>query len=237
MSLSINHSGKLSSVGDEWSCSQCTFLNHPFLRNCEICDHACVIIDHNEQNDNSYHSITTTVKSESGGRKLSNSSHIQSNNFKNNKIKTWTDESAETTGIMILINNSLKVMKESYVLCRPDCSHFTQKNRYGHSWSCGYRNIQMLVSSLMKRELFKNVLFNGNGDIPSIKDIQIWIEKAWNDGFDPEVSVIRYYRSVYNIYLHIYELNAHIHYIYLEGLLVIIQKCCIKRDRDNLKGN
>lgn len=49
-------------------------------------------------------------------------------------------------------------------------------------WGCGYRNFQMLLSSLMQQELFKNLVPD---KIPSITRIQFQIEEAWRIGIDP----------------------------------------------------
>ncbi|NXI51090.1 ZUFSP hydrolase, partial [Chloroceryle aenea] len=52
-------------------------------------------------------------------------------------------------------------------------------------WGCGYRNFQMLLSSLLQNSLYNDCL----GDttlIPSIPKIQTMIEDAWREGFDPQ---------------------------------------------------
>ncbi|XP_023931543.1 zinc finger with UFM1-specific peptidase domain protein [Lingula anatina] len=51
-------------------------------------------------------------------------------------------------------------------------------------WGCGYRNLQMLLSSLAACSLYQDVLFNGRPIIPSIPKIQRLIETAWQKGFD-----------------------------------------------------
>lgn len=58
-------------------------------------------------------------------------------------------------------------------------------------WGCGYRNTQMLLSCLMKRGDYKQRLMkfwegrNVDGDlIPSIPHLQLFIQKAWAEGFD-----------------------------------------------------
>ena len=44
----------------------------------------------------------------------------------------------------------------------------------------------MLSSSLMQLPEYREVLFGGNGEVPSVHGIQAWIEKAWAEGFDVE---------------------------------------------------
>lgn len=78
--------------------------------------------------------------------------------------------------------------KIHYELCAPPCSFHTQKGSYGAAWSCGYRNIQMLCSSLLQNEGYRRVMFTGDGEIPDIRGLQGWVEQAWRDGFDAEVS-------------------------------------------------
>ncbi|XP_041043097.1 zinc finger-containing ubiquitin peptidase 1 isoform X2 [Carcharodon carcharias] len=51
-------------------------------------------------------------------------------------------------------------------------------------WGCGYRNFQMLFSSLMKMEGYKRELHDLV--IPCIPKLQSMIEEAWKDGFDPQ---------------------------------------------------
>lgn len=55
-------------------------------------------------------------------------------------------------------------------------------------WGCGYRNFQMLLSSLMTDPTYNKVLFNGRPLMPSIPKIQRLIEAAWEKGFDKQGS-------------------------------------------------
>lgn len=57
-------------------------------------------------------------------------------------------------------------------------------------WGCGYRNLQMLLSSLLYTSQYRdvlaaNILFNKNNvTMPSISKLQKIIEDAWHQGFD-----------------------------------------------------
>jgi hypothetical protein len=52
-------------------------------------------------------------------------------------------------------------------------------------WGCGWRNIQMLSSHLLKqRPEAREVLFGGCGFVPDIPSLQRWLEIAWDKGFD-----------------------------------------------------
>ncbi|KFQ10195.1 Zinc finger with UFM1-specific peptidase domain protein, partial [Leptosomus discolor] len=66
------------------------------------------------------------------------------------------------------------------------CKYYRNENKdVRHvGWGCGYRNFQMLLSSLLQNTLYDDCL----GDttlIPSIPKIQSMIEGAWREGFDP----------------------------------------------------
>lgn len=98
---------------------------------------------------------------------------------------------ATTEGLIELLEKALAKPADmdsssTYYLCSP-CPHITQKGVEGSEWSCGYRNIQMLCLSLIKRPEYRAVLFGGRGDIPDVHGIQAWIERAWREGFDLEV--------------------------------------------------
>ncbi|KAK3577412.1 hypothetical protein CHS0354_032260 [Potamilus streckersoni] len=65
------------------------------------------------------------------------------------------------------------------------CDHYS--GSYGDKgWGCGYRNFQMLLSSLAHNPTYCKVLFNGTPLIPSIPKIQRLIEAAWQKGFDKQ---------------------------------------------------
>ena len=57
-------------------------------------------------------------------------------------------------------------------------------------WGCGYRNLQMLLSSLLYTSQYRDVLaekilFNKNTvSLPSISRLQRILENAWREGFD-----------------------------------------------------
>eukprot|EP00919_Chromeraceae_sp_WS-2016_P039577 GHVR01094334.1.p1 GENE.GHVR01094334.1~~GHVR01094334.1.p1 ORF type:complete len:406 (-),score=89.84 GHVR01094334.1:407-1624(-) len=55
-------------------------------------------------------------------------------------------------------------------------------------WGCGLRNAQMVISSLLCHSLWKNKfesrLFGGAGFVPRLYDMQLWMERAWQAGFD-----------------------------------------------------
>ncbi|KAE8602615.1 hypothetical protein XENTR_v10014055 [Xenopus tropicalis] len=52
-------------------------------------------------------------------------------------------------------------------------------------WGCGFRNFQMLLSSLLLNDAYHNCL-QACRSIPCIPKIQSMIEDAWKEGFDPQ---------------------------------------------------
>lgn len=125
-------------------------------------------------------------------------------------------------GILQLIRQSMTTPSSArskvrceYVVSSPPCLHVSQKGSYGSAWSCGYRNIQMLCSSLMQLEEYRNVLFDGTGVVPEINGIQRWIETAWKAGFDVEARN-NSYSSIYSILTYTYLL-----FFYLTGRYAI----------------
>ncbi|MGH0149842.1 UNVERIFIED_CONTAM: hypothetical protein FKN15_043029 [Acipenser sinensis] len=51
-------------------------------------------------------------------------------------------------------------------------------------WGCGYRNFQMLVSSLLKMDQYKDCFKDKT--VPCIPKVQALIEDAWKEGADPQ---------------------------------------------------
>ncbi|XP_071240533.1 zinc finger-containing ubiquitin peptidase 1-like isoform X2 [Salvelinus alpinus] len=51
-------------------------------------------------------------------------------------------------------------------------------------WGCGYRNFQMLLSSLQRMAPYSTSL--SEGSVPSIPRVQVLIEGAWREGLDPQ---------------------------------------------------
>lgn len=63
--------------------------------------------------------------------------------------------------------------------------HYNSKHQEDLGWGCGWRNIQMLSSNLLRRDRESMAaLFGGAGFVPSIAGLQLWLEIAWKQGFD-----------------------------------------------------
>lgn len=60
-------------------------------------------------------------------------------------------------------------------------------NIAGLGWDCGFRNIQMMCSSLLNDKVSREFLNKeGMTEVPSVPEIAGRIEEAWRKGFDPE---------------------------------------------------
>lgn len=93
-------------------------------------------------------------------------------------------------GLISLLSECLKsdpVNFTSYLSGHVD--HFESRASEDVGWGCGWRNIQMLSSHLLKqRPEARNVLYGGFGFVPDIGSLQGWLEYAWELGFDPHGS-------------------------------------------------
>ena len=154
-------------------CSSCTFENQGTnIINCEMCNE--VLTRDINRRENELIDRKTTSESQVT---------LENPNF------TYTD------GIIELLDASYKKLNRirrldvlKYGLSDP-CTYVSQQRTEGHTWSCGYRNIQMLCSALCRFPEYRARLFDGSGDIPSVHGIQSWIQRAWLAGFDKLVSV------------------------------------------------
>lgn len=135
--------------------------------------------------------ITTSSSSSSG--------HYSLRDYNNKRIEPQEDfpiaMEGEVKTVGLIGDLLLKDKKLDFSLAFPHPQHITQKNTIGAEWSCGYRNIQMMTSSLLQVPLYGALLFvdNDNNDdhnngpvIPDILTIQRHIELAWQGGWDPD---------------------------------------------------
>ena len=107
------------------------------------------------------------------------------------------DSDARTDGLIELLKDQYRTpsgkwsTRATAAICEL-CPHFTQKGLEGSAegtshWSCGFRNTQMLCAALLAGERgdeFRRVLFDGAGFVPGVGDLQCWIERAWDSGWD-----------------------------------------------------
>lgn len=93
-------------------------------------------------------------------------------------------------GLMALLRNCLESDPENAtsLLCGY-VDHFESQESEDVGWGCGWRNIQMLSSHLLKqRPEAREALYGGSGFVPDIPSLQRWLEIAWKLGFDTQGS-------------------------------------------------
>ena len=193
---SIGQKRKLETGGLE--CPRCTFLNRNDAEICSACEgvlnfafndpvregfHCTIVV--NNDDDSFKENLSFTGDADY----VAYDNNIELNCILDNDIDMLYKSSA-TKGIVELLHTELSRQgKTEFYLCSP-LLFISQRTIDVHdSWSCGYRNIQMLCLSLISRVEYRNVLFGGDGKIPNVNAIQRWIEKAWGSGFDEEVVV------------------------------------------------
>ncbi|XP_048478556.1 zinc finger-containing ubiquitin peptidase 1 [Plutella xylostella] len=96
-----------------------------------------------------------------------------------------------TTGILeriAAINAQSASIVKTYLCSAVD--HYA--STYGdRGWGCGYRNMQMLLSSLLRSPQYAALLAGaagGGGGVPSVPALQVMVEQAWQRGFDVQGS-------------------------------------------------
>eukprot|EP01138_Halocafeteria_seosinensis_P011681 gb/GECG01011937.1/.p1 GENE.gb/GECG01011937.1/~~gb/GECG01011937.1/.p1 ORF type:complete len:444 (+),score=44.82 gb/GECG01011937.1/:1-1332(+) len=184
------------SSGDTWACDNCGFINHVALPYCEQCAHQ-------PQNGRATSTSASTCSSASalgssygsqythGGWNTSSDTDMEIVQASAAISTNWTKDSGIVALLQMAYEQELKAkpkLWKSIRLCE-NVDHFTQSTSYlgpRDSWSCGYRNIQILCSSLMQSEKYRPRLFDGTGKIPDVNGIQRYIQEAWLNGFDPE---------------------------------------------------
>ncbi|CAB1446267.1 unnamed protein product [Pleuronectes platessa] len=86
----------------------------------------------------------------------------------------------------------VSALQEYYQTEGRDCVHVWLSADTDHycssagdkGWGCGYRNFQMLISSLQCIDVYSSFL--RDKDVPSIPRVQSMIEEAWKEGLDPQ---------------------------------------------------
>ncbi|KAH6832093.1 hypothetical protein C2S53_007930 [Perilla frutescens var. hirtella] len=88
--------------------------------------------------------------------------------------------------LMIMLRRCLELeSKDSKTVLCGYIDHFQSAASHDVGWGCGWRNIQMLSSHLIRqRQDARQVLYGGSGFVPNIESLQRWLELAWAKGFD-----------------------------------------------------
>lgn len=113
--------------------------------------------------------------------------HLRKQSMKTRDLAGTDDGHSCTKGVMerLATYYGTKPPNIASVYLASHVDHYSAS--YGdRGWGCGYRNFQMLLSSLAANPTYSKVLFNGKPMIPSIPKIQQLIEAAWAKGFDQQ---------------------------------------------------
>ncbi|XP_056422366.1 zinc finger-containing ubiquitin peptidase 1 [Hyla sarda] len=112
--------------------------------------------------------------------------HLQKSKMMESLATGVDDGRTKTSGVLGALrqyyNNAGSEVRRVW-LCSP-LDHFS--NSAGDKgWGCGFRNFQMLLSSALLDDTYKDLLQDYRS-IPCIPKIQALIEDAWKEGFDPQ---------------------------------------------------
>ncbi|KAK3534882.1 hypothetical protein QTP86_033581 [Hemibagrus guttatus] len=96
------------------------------------------------------------------------------------------DGQTRTTGLLSALDNiyQREHQEGSRVWLCAELDHFSSSDG-DRGWGCGYRNFQMLLSSLQRLEQY-TTLHTLPDSFPSIPQVQALIEAAWAEGIDPQ---------------------------------------------------
>jgi hypothetical protein len=109
--------------------------------------------------------------------------------YEKQQIENWInsiyDNGSTCSSDLIQLISSLPLTKT--VNKRMLCTYcdFYSSSYIDTGYGCGYRNTQMLLSSIRKDTELCSIIFNNNNkNMPSVTKIQQLIENAWQNGFD-----------------------------------------------------
>eukprot|EP01033_Poteriospumella_lacustris_P011942 gene11942-8525_t len=212
-----------SDASDAWPCGRCTFRNHSALSVCEICDAgrptAASLTQSPSQSPSKRPRLTRNSNKDGASPPPAHATHAAAATTTHTTpdgrlvFDLDADDDAAVTAapapaafdrdsvvnrfLLAAIGDVLRAEGRAHRLCHPPAHHITQLNQYGAQWSCGYRNLQMLCSSLVQLPAYRRALFHGAfahiadpaeaaaavRAMP-IATLQRWIERAWQAGFD-----------------------------------------------------
>lgn len=170
-------------------CGRCSFANADLMIECEMCS-APLYDDSPSAPKRARHESramkTNTTATETSIRSATGPVDARGKHL----VEVTRADAHPVDGLVELLeaaygnlSDALQKRRPRHVLCGPT-TFFSQRDAEGAAFSCGYRNIQMLCSALMRVPVFRGVLFNGVGYVPDVPSLQGWIERAWALGFD-----------------------------------------------------
>ncbi|KAK7440218.1 hypothetical protein VKT23_017160 [Stygiomarasmius scandens] len=85
-----------------------------------------------------------------------------------------------------LLKSHAKGTTARAVLCH-DRALYIRRQAWDMTWGCGYRNFMMTCASLLNQQIQPEYISLLEKPIsPGVRNLQKWIEAAWNDGFDKQ---------------------------------------------------
>ena len=125
---------------------------------------------------------------------LANKGNISSQDLHFKKLELMKNLSSGKDDLDSCTEGAVEGIRHSYSLFTPpwhfylslETPHFSY-SLGDRGWGCGYRNIQMIIGSLLLSDVYRVVLnrvFNGN--VPTVPRLQEMLDRAWKDGYDPQ---------------------------------------------------
>ena len=123
-----------------------------------------------------------------------NKGHITSYEYHSKKLELSEDLSSGRDNLLTCTEGAIESLLCSYRLFTPACRFYLSSDTphfsysYGdRGWGCGYRNIQMIVGSLLRSDRYKGVMNRTfKGQIPTVPRLQELLDGAWRAGYDPK---------------------------------------------------
>ncbi len=193
--------GEILETGLKISCTKCTYMRDAAFSSCPICEIDISSAFFSRKRNRSPPSQTEPIRSS----KLavdditvvdlasSADAKVIVTSFPACPIVERRKDATIIFGIIPELRRCLERRQMSgasacFGLCSDSVGHISQTGARGAAWSCGYRNIQMLLYSLGHPVAAACVhRLIGDELVHSVSEIQQRIDAAWRDGFDPPV--------------------------------------------------
>lgn len=111
--------------------------------------------------------------------------------------------------------------------------HIQQKD----TWSCGFRNLQMLLTSLLplvtsEHSVFRSIAYTADyRAVPSLTELQSYLEQCWAAGYDPKGAAHFHHRMVgkRNVWIGAVEVAACLSFLGIDATVVQFLVCPASR--------
>jgi len=196
--IDITSSENKSGTATTWTCHFCTFYNvtNNNVFSCSMCGlpnealQASSAAKHDDTSFTTRSSVSNSVVT-STSNNYSAITPSLSTSSSSSSVLSYNPEHDRhiTRNVIPLLYQQIKhtlqtipLYLQPYTLSL--CSNFDHYSQYD-GYTCGYRNIQILCSALLRKNEYRNILFGGCGYVPNVESLQRIIEYAWSIGFDP----------------------------------------------------